>query len=699
MKKVFVTVISLFGFYSFAQNDPVIMTIGGKEVKKSEFESLYHKNGSKTIDKKSPEEYAQMFALYKMKVYEALASGLDTVPQFKSEFGNYKRQLANPYLSDKLVNDKVVEEAYERLKTEVKAAHIMVRCNESELPKDTLECWTRANLIRNAILGKFPTAKQIADYDKLLKNTTQIQADFAKKDSSLYKSKLNSVKHLEKYFKESGEDKFTGIAPKTSDDASVVDNHGMLGYFTAFDMVYPFENAAYTTKVGEISPIVRTKYGYHIVKVYDVRPSRGEMQVAHLMVKFPKDAKQEDKDNAKKKAFEIYEKIKKGELKFDDAVKQFSDDEQSKPRGGILPAFKSGRYPEAFENAAFKLQKDNDVSEPVESPYGWHIIKRVSLKTLPPFDTYKVELKAKIQKDTRSLAGRQALIAKVKQECKITETLKNRDEIMKFLDTTFLKGTWKAEKVQPKANLEIVKLCNKTYNLMDFAKYLESQMTLRSDKDTKGVMENLYAQWKDKIVIEFEDSRLEEKYPEYKTLLKEYHDGILLFDVTDKNVWSKAVKDTAGLREFYNKNKNKYMWQERVDVNFYKCADEKIAKEVRSMLVKKKTDKEITEMINKKSQLNLMIVSTVIFKGENPFLDKNWKQGIIADNYKNDAEKKVEVIVINKIIPASPKTLLEAKGQVTADYQNYLEVEWIKYLKNKYPVVVNQDVLKTVTAQ
>ena len=698
MKKTTLYFLNVYSYLLiYAQsNDPIVMKIGGKPITKSEFEAMYHKNNGKAVDKKNIEEYVPMYALYKMKVYEAEANGLDTLPSFINEFNTYKKQLSTPYLSDKNTSEKILQEAYDRLKTEVKAAHIMVRCKEDDLPKDTLESWTRIHLIRNALLGKLPTAKEIAEYDKLLRHSTYIQSDFRKKDSAIYKAKLNSVKNLPQYIKEAGNDKFLDIAPKTSDDPSVIDNKGMLNYFSAFDMVYPFETAAYNTNVGEISPIVRTKYGYHIVKVYDKRPSRGEIQVAHLMLKFPKDAKPEDKNQIHTKIQEISNKIKKGELSFEDAVRQYSEDEQSKMRGGMLPPFKSGKYPESFENAAFALQKDGDISEPIETPYGWHIIKRIGIRLLPPFEVAKNEIKQKVQKDERGMAGQKALIAKIKEECKCTENLKNRDQILKYLDSTYLKAEWNASKVKPIENLELLKLCNKTYTIKDFAKYLESQMITRSPTELKGLMENMYAKWKDKVIIDFEEERLPQKYPEYKQLLNEYRDGILIFDITDKNVWGKAVKDTAGLRAFYEKNKDKYYWKERADITIYKCANEKIAKELRKLLSKNKSLKEITEIINKKSQLNLSVQNTTVFKGENEYVDKYWKKTIIPEDIKNTKENKIEIIEINKIIPASPKTLLEAKGQVTADYQNYLEKEWIDYLKKKYPLEIYQEVLKSI---
>jgi peptidyl-prolyl cis-trans isomerase SurA len=701
MNKISIAVLLLASALNFTAqtntNDPVIMTIGGKPIQKSEFESVYRKNNTKTTsgDPKSLRDYADLFALFKMKVFEAESMGLDTLSTFKTELNGYRKQLAAPYLSDKNTNESLLTEAYERMKTEVHASHILIRCNEYDFPKDTLESWTRAFHIRNAVMGKLPTAAQIAEYDKILKGTTQIKADLAKKDSALYKSKLNSVKRLAEYYKNATEDKFAGIAPKTSDDPSVVDNKGDLSWFSAMDMVYPFETAAYTTKPGEISPIVRTKYGYHILKVHEKRAYRGEMFAAHIMVKFPKDATETDKQNAKAKIEEIAAKIKNGE-KFEDAARQYSDDKQTSDRGGQLAPFKSGRLPKEFEDAAFAIKEPNGISPPVMTAYGWHIIKRIDKKELPSFDVMKAELKQRVQRDSRSQMGRAALIAKVKKENNFKENLKNRDEVAKVLDSTYLSAQWKANKADKLGNKEIFTLGTRKYGQSDFAKYLEQQMIFRSPTELKPLMEQIYYKWVEDEIVNFEDAQLEAKYPDFKNLLREYRDGILLFDLTDQKVWSKAVKDTAGLRAFYNKNKNNYMWDERAEVTTYKAANDKIAAEVRKMLKKGKKEKEILEAVNKTSQLNLSVENVTYLKGENKNVDANWKEGTVSNDIKDDKDGKVSILVVNKILPKSPKTLMEAKGMVTADFQNNLEKEWIAYLKNKYPVKIDENVLNGV---
>jgi peptidyl-prolyl cis-trans isomerase SurA len=676
--------------------DTVVMTINDRPVKKSEFEAVYRKNNGKEVSSgaKSVNEYVDLFSLFKSKVFEAESLGLDTLSSFRTELAGYRKQLAAPYLTDKSTNENLLKEAYERLKTEVRASHVLVRMNENALPKDTLEAWTRINLIRNAALGKYPSAADLANYEKLRKNSTEVSKALKGKDSTLYKIKYNSVKNLPLYGR-NATDKFPDIAVKSSDDPSSQDNKGDLNYFSAFDMVYPFETAAYTTKVGDISNVVRTRFGYHVLKVYDKRPSQGEIHAAHIMVKFPKDSGEKEKANTRTKINELHAKLKAGG-NFEELAREFSDDKQTSDRGGQLQPFKAGRLPKAFEDAAFSLQKNDDISEPVMTQYGWHIIKRIDLKTVPPFEEIKNELKSRVARDSRSQQGRVALIEKVKKEGKFRENLKNRDELIKAVDTSFFNATWSADRVAKLGNKEIINIGGKSYKQNDFAEFLESQMTIRSDKDVAEIVKGMYKTWVDESIIAYEDSQLEKKYPEFANLYREYRDGILLFDLTDQKVWTRAVKDTAGLREFYEKNKNKYLWDERAEVTIYKCLNEKVAKDVRKMLKSGKSEKAITESINKSSQLNVSVDNITYLKGENKTVDDNWKAGVVTDNIRDEKENKTLVVVVDRILPKTPKTLAESRGAVTADYQTYLENEWLAYLKNKYKVKVNEDVLNTI---
>ena len=695
MNKFVVVALAVSTFVNPAKSqDPVVMTINDKAIKRSEFEAVYRKNNGKEVNNtsKSVKEYVDLFSLFKSKVLEAESLGLDTLATFKSELAGYRRQLAAPYLTDKNTNENLLTEAYDRMKYEVRASHILVKVDETALPKDTLEAFTRIQLIRSAVMGKLPSTAEIAHYDKLLKNTTEVSKQLKSKDSTLYKLKLNSVKNLADYGK-NAEDKFPAIAQKTSDDPSVTDNKGDLNYFSTLDMVYPFESAAYNTKVGELSTVVRTRFGYHVLKVYDKRQNRGEITVSHIMAKFPKDATDLDRTNAKTKIDEIYSKLKAGQS-FEDLARQFSDDKQTTDKGGQLQPFKGARFPKAFEDAAFAIKNNGEYSEPVQTPFGWHIIKRNELKGVLAFNDIKIELKNRVSRDSRSQMGRTALITRVKKDNGFKENLKNRDEFSKILDSTYLRATWKAESADKLGNKEIFNLGAKSYTQKEFAKFLETQMSFRSATDLTELLKSIYKTWVDECVVAYEDSQLENKYTDFANLYREYRDGILLFDLTDQKVWSKAVKDTAGLRVFYEANKTKYLWDERAEVTMYKCIDEKVAKELRKMLKAKKTEKEMTDALNKSSQLNLAFENITYLKGENKNIDANWKVGVAEKDIKD--EKNVAVIVVNNILPKSPKTIGECRGNVTADYQNYLDSEWLTYLKNKYKVDVKEDVISTI---
>jgi peptidyl-prolyl cis-trans isomerase SurA len=692
-----------FSFFSFAQtSEPVIMTINGKPVYKSEFENVYKKNSGKEINKeqKSVKEYVDLFSTFKMKVFEAEANGLDTNTAFKTELAGYRKQLAAPYLTDKNVNDALLHEAYERMKSEVKASHILVRIAEDALPKDTIEAYTRIMIIRDAILGKTPTAAKISEYENLLKKSSANLTKASKKQDTLdYNSKLNSVRGIASYLNSGGNDKFAAAAKKTSEDPSAADNSGDLGYFTSLQMVYPFENAAYNANIGEVTMPIRTRFGYHIIKVADKRPSQGEILTAHIMVKFSPTMQDKEKANLKVKIDEIYAKLKAGE-KFEDLARQFSDDKPSAEKGGQLNWFGSSRMPIEFEKEAFALAKNDDYSEPFKTTYGWHIVKRLDRKGIADFDQMKGDLKQKISKDSRTQAGRISLIEKIKKENNFKENPIALKEFLKIIDTTVYQGKWEAKKADKLGKKELFKLTANgkviSYNQNDLANYIENHQTARPKMDNNMFLQQSYKAFVDETMINFEDSNLESKYPEYRNLLKEYRDGILLFDLTDQKVWSRAVKDTTGLKDYYEKNKNNFLWDERADVTMYNCANDKIAKEVRSLLKKNKTEKEIVDAINKTSQLNVIPESITYLKGENKNVDANWKKGVIATDIKEGKDNKVTIIVVNSVMGKTPKTIAEAKGMITADYQNYLEKEWLAYLKNKYVVKVFEDVLNTV---
>jgi len=628
------------------KKDEVLLTIGNSNITLAEFENVYHKNNMVKADNndKSVKDYVELFVNFKLKVKEAEDMGLDTSKKFKDELAGYRKQLAQPYLTDREVNEKLLRETYERLKEEICVSHILVKCSETALPKDTL-----------------------AAYNKIMKIYARIQ-----KGESF--EKLASEKGI-------------------SDDTTLIKKAGSIGCFTALDLVYPFETVAYNTKVGEVSKPVRTRFGYHIIKVNNRRPARGEVLVAHIMIKTPQRASKGDSLNQEKKINEIYEKLKAG-AKFERLAAEFSDDKETATKGGELAWFGINRTPPEFEAAAFSLINKGDLSKPVRTAYGMHVIKLIDKKQMGSYDEMKNELKQKLTKASRFSAGRDALIAKLKKEYNLIENHNALAEFYKIVDTSLFEGKWNSAKAVS-LNQVLFNLNDKKYTQADFATYIVDHQRKRAKMDIKMTVDEMYKQFEDASVISYENDRLEQKYPEFKALMQEYRDGILLFELTDKKVWSKAIKDSAGLQKYYEENKGKYTWGERADVTIYSCSNKESAAKVRKMLKKGNSEADILKVVNKDSQLNLNVETKIVNKGENELVDKNWMAGISAD-IASEKDNKIVIINVKKIEKNAVKTLEEARGTVISDYQNYLEKQWIEELKKKYTVSINNNVLAEV---
>jgi peptidyl-prolyl cis-trans isomerase SurA len=643
------------------EKDPVLLSIGGNDVKLSEFSAIFNKNNSKeNVTEESIQEYLDLYVKFKLKVKEAEELGYDTLPKFIKELAGYRGQLALPYLTDKEVTDGLISEAYERMKLDVRAAHILVKVDENAKAADTLVAYKKAINIRKRILK--------------------------------------------------GED-FSTIAKETSSDPSAQKNGGDLGYFSVLHMVYPFETAAYETKLGGISMPVRTKFGYHIIKVVDKRTARASIKVAHIMIKNDKkvkSTKDESKvsvDDAQLKIDEIYTKLIAGE-DFAALAKQFSDDKGSANRSGELPEFNTGKMVDNFENTAYALAKDGDYSEPIKTDFGWHIIKRLELKKIKSFDELKDELKAKVARDSRSNKSKKALLQKIKDQNGFVEHIKERNDFYKIVDKKeFLAGRWdpsNAEKYNELMFGFYVEDGDKyEYTQTDFATdFSRNKYTNRGDLEMSLETEinRFYAKLLSNKAIAFKDSRLSKTNSEFRLLMQEYRDGILLFDLTDEKVWSKAVKDSVGLNAFYEKNKSSYTWPQRVEATLYICSDAIIAKKVNKLLSKKSkkpfTNEDLLKMVNIDSQLSLKIEENKYAKGDNSEVDNaTWEKGMRSNINK---DKAIVIVEVTDVIAPGVKQLSEIKGLITSDYQNYLEQEWVKALKAKYTVVVNKEVLNLV---
>ena len=631
-----------------AQQDPILMEIDGKPVTKSEFLQIYLKNNTEPkYDKAALDEYMQLFVKFKLKVAEAEALGYDTIPKLSKELEGYRKQLALPYLVDAAKNEELVKEAYDRTKTEVRASHILIRIESNAAPADTLAAYNR-------IIG--------------LKKRIEKGEDFA----AVAKGKNGS------------------------EDPSAVNNGGDLGYFNAFQMVYPFEDKAYNTGTGTVSEPFRTRFGYHIIKVTDRRPARGTIKAAHIMVAVPKTATEEEFKNAEKKINEIYSKLSAG-AKFEEMAKEFSDDPSSNQKGGELPPFGTGsttRMVPSFEDAAFSLKNNGEYSMPVRTDYGYHIIKKLEWNDVKSFDDMKKELTNKVNRDERSKKTQDSFVLKLKKDYKYQDkSKKNVKWFVQNLDTNYYVGKWNADEL--KSDKPLFTLDGQKFGQQDFATFLENNYRAVRKDENSATVKSQFKNWEKEAILGYEETKLEGKYPDFKALITEYHDGILLYEVMSDKVWNKAMKDTVGLKEYFEQNRSKYMWGNRIDAIVYECLNQQIADQVTKM-IKNDTinSKHVLDLINKESELNLRVRTNKFDTEQTSFLkEQNLTIGI-NKSYMFDG--KVYVVKVNEKLAPKNKEFSEAKGATTSDYQNYLEKTWLEELNKKHAVKIYDTVLYSV---
>ncbi|QNH62983.1 peptidylprolyl isomerase [Hymenobacter sediminicola] len=741
-----------------ASKQPVIETLGTTQVPAGEFAYVYRKNNGSAPEfgtRPSVTEYLDLYTNFKLKVLEAEQRGLDTTQAFKRELDGYKQQLAQPYLTEKSVTDQLVREAYERMSKEVNASHILIRMAPDAEPKDTLAAFQKITALRQRVSGE----------------------------------------------------NFEQVAREVSEDPSARENGGRLGYFTAMQMVYPFESAAFKTQVGQVSQPVRTRFGYHIIKVNDIRPAQGEIKVAHLMIRSTPGMPKADSVTAKKKIDELHSRLTQRKEPWDKLVAQFSEDAGSAANGGELPPFGTGRMIPSFEEVAFKLTTPGQISQPVQTPYGWHIIKLIEKQPVPTFEAMEPTLKSKVAKDSRSELNKAAFLKRIRTENQFTENKSAKDYVLGKADTSLVNGRFKytapvasattgknAKKAEGDAQT-LFTIKDKPYTVADFLTYAQQNQRARPGAEPSFVAQQLYDQYVEQSLTNFEKDNLEGKYEDYRMLVKEYRDGILLFQLMDEKVWSKAIEDTVGLQKYFAENQSKYQWDSRAQGTVISAASpellakakqqlkvgrydvarltpvpvgyspgtDKLLKGAKLMLdrlasvmqadttlsvtltgrakkgetamarrraaaaatyltakgvpanrirqtTQAKASTEIAtvlavtststtaleEVLNAQNPLSVQITQKAFAKGDNKVVDELMARG--PGSYDVQKDGRYYTVMIDKVLPAGPKTLAEARGQATSDYQNYLEKEWIAQLRAKYPVQINQaEVDKLVT--
>jgi peptidyl-prolyl cis-trans isomerase SurA len=640
------------------QTDQVLLQVANEKITKGEFIKVFEKNNTKSEkpDNKALEEYLDLFINFRLKVTEAKSLGMDTAKAFRDELAGYRKQLAQPYLTDSKANDKLMQEAYDRKQFDLHASHILIRCERLASAADTLAAWNKIMDLRKRIVAK-------------------------------------------------GED-FGKVAADGSDDQSAKDreqdgqkikgNRGDLGFFGAFDMVYPFECAAYTTKLNEVTMPVRTDFGYHLIKVTEKIPAMGKIQLAHIIMVYPTKATLDDSLKVADSANMAYKLLTNGG-DFGDVAKKFSDDFSTSGKGGVLPWFGVNRLLPDFVNNILKMKNKGEYSEPFQTQYGWHIIKLVDRKPVGSFEEEKDDIKQRISRSDRNMEVQNAFITKTKTTYGFTQDFAALSELTKTVTDSIYSGNWSVEQAAG-LDKKLFTIGTKSFTQADFAKNLATTQRRGPKHDIPAFVLQQYTVFVNEAVIKYADSQLETENPDFKALIGEYHDGILLFDLTDKKVWSKAVKDTVGLLQYYEQNKQNYMWENRLDASIITVKDPSVIKSLNKLLKKGATDEQILAKFNHDTIQKVTIERKKFVKGENMTLEGiAWAPG--TSNLIPLADNENAIVVVHSVVAPEPKLFNEVRGAMTAEYQNYLEKAWISELRAKYPVEVNRDIFNSVLIQ
>ncbi|MCU0346418.1 MAG: peptidylprolyl isomerase [Saprospiraceae bacterium] len=634
------------------KDDPVLFSVGETPVHLSEFKYIYSKtNGDKAdFSKASLQEYLDLYTNFKLKVKKAREMKLDTISSLKQELDGYRRQLADSYLIDREVTEKLVDEAYTRTKQDVEISHIMINLAPNASPADTLAAW-----------------------NKILEAKKKLDAG----------------------------DDFASVATAYSTDKSVPKNQGRIGFVTALfpNGFYNLESASYNGPLEKVQGPIRTNAGYHLLVVHSRRPARGEVEVAHIMVrldKFP------DLIKARRAIDSIYTALQGG-ASFEELAKSRSQDQATAAKGGYIGFFGINRYEKAFEDAAFSLKADGDYTNPVQSAIGWHIIKRVSLKRDEPFPVVKSRLQNQIKQDARFELARLKMIERIKKEGNFVEDRTTLDDFIASLEAdtakSFLTFKWKAPETP--STKQLFSFGNEKTSLGTFADYCAKASRKRQQMATSGipaVVNSLYADYLGETALKHEERLLDTKYPEFKSLMREYEEGVMLFEVTKMEVWDKASADSVGLEAFYNQHKENYKWEERAVLSQFALVEKSkdMVNQIREFSRHNGPDAVLAKF-NTEEEKILSRTEKQYEKGRNEVVDKmEWKVGALSPVEISKRDKSYNFFKLEQLLPPGQKTLQDARGYVVADYQDHLEKKWLESLRKEYKVKTNEKVFNSL---
>lgn len=528
---------------------PVILTLGTKTFTTDDFFQSFTKNqfSSDSAQHTDIKEYLELYTNLKLKVLAAETEGRDTTEAFREEINTYRKQLAQSYLTDKVLVESMAAEAYQHMQEELNVSHILLPVVPDAAPADTLAAYQKALAIRKQVLAG---------------------NDFAK------------------------------LAEENSQDVQTASKGGNLGYITAFSLIYPLETAAYNTPVGQVSQPVRTRFGYHLLKVNDRRPGRGKIRVAHILVRLSPSADESGQKAAKDRIDAVYSRLQKGDT-FEAVCKEVSDDVTSRNNGGLLPMFGVDRQVPAFEQAAYALTKPGDISKPVRTNYGWHIIKLIERKGLEPYADLAPSLRQRVTTDTRAEMLRQSTIQRLRKDYPVQEDKSVVSTALTKADSSLLRGKWRYTEPLDQAlqNKTIATIAGKPASVNQFFAYVRlkqqpqrnpalanAEPSLPAVGSPTVAMRRLLDRFIGDQLIKTEEDNLDKKSPEFRALLNEIKEGVLLSQVMEQNVWERSMTDSTGQRQYFEQHKDQYRFPERAVATIVVAQHEDQLKQAREML-------------------------------------------------------------------------------------------------------------------
>ncbi len=650
IRKLIIYIITLIlTLNSNAQILDALIKVNDRTVSADEFKWLYLKNNAGE-NYSDLDEYLGLYIDLRLKVEAAEDAGIHERLSFKTELEGYRKQLARNYLTDQEVKERLLNKAYERYKTEIHTLHILIRCPADASPADTLEAYNRALNIKQRI-------------------------------------KLGEP--------------FESVAKGASDDPTVNINGGNLGYITVFQTPLPFENAIYRMKPGELSIPIRTASGYHIIKVQDKRNNQGRIKVAHIMKATPPGSTEAARSRARQEIDSLY-LLLENRADFSELAENNSDDMMSSNYGGELPWFGSGEMIHEFSMAAFNLLRDNDYTRPVKTVYGWHIIKRLEKEPFPSGDDARKYLESKLSNSYLMSESKKSFAEKLK---KIYDYKLNRDAVEWFYsiaDSSFRHGNDYIIRNRIPGDI-LYSFASEKCSMQDFFSFIRQNANRTPDHNSVVFINALLEQKVYNHLLEYENSILEDKYPEFRYLMNEFYDGILFFEISDSLIWKRSENDSTGLIEYYNLRKDEFMKEPAAHARVYeihKNAGKRKTRRILRAIRRHHNDDDyyqevMAEAISRKDTL-VKITEGTWERGINPFLDNiRWNRGL-SQQQNNNGIILVDILEVKKERYKDPEDI---KGIIISGYQEYLEEHWLKELRKKYQISVNRIMIEKLKSE